>query len=488
MGIRFDAASRTEVLERLFRERSPRRLVAKLEGPAAGISSTVIITTFEGRIIEARAGHHGAVDALTVLALADGGEIESSPEPPPTREAARYPDGIGLYRQAASNAAEIASLLAPLGGLAASPISDLDLLVTQLEQIPDAANVVLRLIDNRSTTAELLARSPHDLRLTARILQRLAASSIVVPPATVAPEPIDEPIASEAPLVPGQVVAPAPDEMEGEAVNADVQHWLAEEEPPPPLLSPDAFRSAFEKQTPERMMTPKPGTRAPLPEPSPAIMPPRTLRREEEDEFFREAGVGKTSMLTWALLAVAGIVLGIGASFLLAGPDSNEPIDTGMIAAVVPDAMTSTTSTVATASIAAGLGPDGRPPIAGPDAPEDVKRAERLLNQGRYQDARDLLEQLRKTRPTDETVWILSGQVECDVGRLMEADSLADRALELNPKSYRAWVLKGSVLQFRGRFTQAQSAYQKALALDPKHPMTPEIQSVLEQMEKTINR
>src|SRR5688500_10714868 len=189
MGVRFEASTRTEVLEKLFRERAPRRYSATLEGPATAISEHVYFIAFEGRLVEAKAGHRTDIDALTVLALADRGEIEATPDAKPAREAARFPDGIGLYRQAASNAAEIQQLLAPLGGLGAVPASDLDRLVDQIGQIPDAANVVLRLVDNKTTTAEILSRSPHDLRLTARILQRLAVSEIVVPPATVAPEP-----------------------------------------------------------------------------------------------------------------------------------------------------------------------------------------------------------------------------------------------------------------------------------------------------------
>ncbi len=478
MEARFDASSRTEVLERLFREPAPRRWTAKLEGAAAGIAKTVVVVMLEGRLADAVAGPRRGLDALTVLALAEGGALVGEAIAPPPGDPARLPDAVGLYRQAVANAAEVARRIAPLGGLGAKPVSDVDRLVAELSQIPDAANAVLRLVDGRSTTAAVLGRSPHDLTLTARILERLCASEVVIPPATVLPEPIDES---------GEVVVPSPDEMEGDAVNADVRQWLEDEEPPAQLLSPDAFQTAFG-------VAPGPGTRAPLEAParvraSVPLTTKRPVKRDEDEDFFRAAGVRKTSMSTWIVLALAGVALGMAGSLFLGGGRPARRPDSGVAVVMPRDASTSsvtTASTTETASTAIEL-VDGRPPIAGPDAPEDVKHAERLLNAGRYSDARALLDQLRKTRANDATVWILSGQVEVDVGRLNEANGLADRALELDPKSYRAWVLKGSVLQFLGRFTPARSAYEQAIALDPNHPMTPEIQSVLEQMNN-LNR
>jgi tetratricopeptide (TPR) repeat protein len=463
MGVRFDASSRTEVLERLFRERATRRLSAKLEGPASAISATVYLVAYEGRLVEVKAGNRKDIDALTVLALADFGEIEATPEAKPSREPARFPDGIGLYRQAAANAAEIGQLLAPLGGLAAVPLADFDRLADQAAQIPDAASIVLRLVDGRSTLAEVLARSPHDLRLTARILQRLAVTELVVPPATVAPEPIEEPSSQIEPSA------------QAETADTDVRAWLRE--PQPPAQLEQAFDATFARQTAERPMTPRPGTKDPLPASS----------RDEEEEFFRQAGVGGPSTArTWIVLVLAGAAIGSVIGLLIRGGDP--PIEAPPPAPDATVAMTATTSTVATSTASSELGPDGRPPIAGPDAPEDVKRAERLLNAGRYQEARELLDQLRVTRADDPTVWILSGQVEVDVGRLTEADAMADSALKIDPKSYRGWVLKGSVLQFRGRFSVAKNAYERALSLDPNHPMTAEIQSVLEQMERNLSR
>jgi tetratricopeptide (TPR) repeat protein len=121
-----------------------------------------------------------------------------------------------------------------------------------------------------------------------------------------------------------------------------------------------------------------------------------------------------------------------------------------------------------------------RPPIAGPDAPEDVRRAETLLDAGSYGEAGKLLDHLRTTRLNDPAVWVLSGQFYVDSGgRLQMAKDAADRAIQIDPKFYRAWVLKGSVMQFMGKKKMAREAYQKALDLEPDHLMSAELRSIL---------
>lgn len=501
MATRFDAASRVGALEELFRGTGARRLTIRLEGPAAEISDRVILDLIDNRLVDAGAGARRGVEALTVLALSDAGTVEVSPIPPPSdRELIRFPDAIGLVRQAEVGAVELSQLLAHVGGLAAVPSADLDRLVEQLQRIPDAANVVLRLVDNHCTVGAILGKSPHDLRLTARILHRLAIAEVVVPPATVMPPIIEGP----------ESHLGSPDEREGEAVEAEVGRWLSKEAAPESLLTEDAFSAAFAG----RADAPEAPPDAPAP-PAPSTPPkgppeaatrarqtmPLTTKRPspadlsqveappEEDDVLRAAGVGQSNAPVWIGIAVAGVFLGVVASFVSGGEESHEIPDAGVVVAPVdiPDAGTSSVA-ADTASTAVELGPDGRPPIAGPDAPEDVRRAEAHLNAGRYQSARDLLDLLRQTRADDATVWILSGQLEVDLGRLSAADKRADRALELDPKSYRAWVLKGSVLQFRGRFKAARDAYRRAIRLGPSHPMTPEIESVLEQMERAAPR
>lgn len=119
-------------------------------------------------------------------------------------------------------------------------------------------------------------------------------------------------------------------------------------------------------------------------------------------------------------------------------------------------------------------------PIANADAPEDVRRAEALLNEGAYPEAAKLLAQLRASRPNDPAVWILSGQLYVDSGgRLSLAGEAAARALALDPRAYRAWVLKGSVHQFLGQKKDARDAYAKALALEPDHPMSAELKTIV---------
>lgn len=513
MGVRFDAESRVVVLEELFRATGARRLTIRLEGPAAEIADQVILDLVDGRLLEVVAGPRRGLEALTVLALSDAGTIETSPIPEVTdRDAARFPDAVGLVRQAEASAVELSRLLAHVGGLGAVPVPDFDRLVDQLQQIPDAANAVLRLVDARCTAASILGRAPHSLRLTTRILHRLVLSEIVVPPGTVSPPIIEGP----------ESYLGSPDEREGEDVEADVGRWLSRESPPESLLTEGAFTTAFAEHASDAKETSSPAehegvgsppeaaarvrqavpltTKRPGPAWGPEEPPGKPAARPSaeaapDDDVLRAAGVGGTSAQIWIGIAVFGVFLGVVASFIFSGGDGQETQDAGMAVLVVPDAGSSTvsstvavaTSTVGTATSAVELGPDGRPPIAGPDAPEDVRRAEAHLDAGRYSSARELLDQLRKTRPDDPTVFILSGQLEVDLGRLRAAEAMADRALELDPKSYRGWVLKGSVLQFRGRFKAAKDAYRRAIKLGPDHPMTPEIESVIDQMIRSVS-
>jgi tetratricopeptide (TPR) repeat protein len=151
--------------------------------------------------------------------------------------------------------------------------------------------------------------------------------------------------------------------------------------------------------------------------------------------------------------------------------------------AIVATATLTKTETVAAEPMAEPLHLKEMPPIAGPDAPEDVKEAERLLNAQRYPDAAKLLSQLRSSRPNDPAVWVLSGQLHVDSkGRLDLASEAANRALAIDPKFYRAWVLKGSVLQFLGKQKPAADAYRKAIQLEPEHPMSAELKTILEHM------
>jgi hypothetical protein len=481
--VAFDAASRAAVLEQALRTPGRFALTVRLEGPAAELAGEVVLDVGDGRLIDARAADARGLDALVVLALADRGRVDVGAAPTAVKDSARFPTAIALVRQAEVNAKEVAVHLAPLGGLGAIPM-----LVRERSQeagMPEAAAIVLALVDGASTVASILRRAPHPIGLTARILERLVAAGAVGSSRTALPEPIDDREKEE------------DREVEGAAASADVARFLQGEETPSQLASSSAFTSAFAvpPDAPARAPTPRPGTTEPIPDRSDRFqeisarvrqrVPLETKRpspADPTDDDLAAAGVGAGRARGWIGIAGIGALIGVLAGLIITKLDLARRDPPAITSPPIVETSTVVTATTSTAALPILV--DGRPPIAGPDAPEDVKRAEALLDAGRYREARELLDQLRATRPGDVTVWILSGQVEVDVGRLEVANGLSDRAIELDPKSYRAWVLQGSVLQFRGRFPSARTAYQRALALDPRHPMTREIQSVLEQMDR----
>ncbi|MCB9645489.1 MAG: tetratricopeptide repeat protein [Deltaproteobacteria bacterium] len=213
---------------------------------------------------------------------------------------------------------------------------------------------------------------------------------------------------------------------------------------------------------------------------------------EDDDDVFREAGVGG-SRVAIGVGAVALLFVVLAAAALLRSGDQPPPGEDAGLPMIPVRTATVATSSVATATVATATvaepapAPDGlRPTVAGPDAPEDVREAESLVEAERYHDAERLLRQLRATRPADPAVFILSGMVYVDTNRLGAAGHMADQALALDRRSFRAWVLKGSVLQFQRRDQQALEAYQRALVLGPSHPMSDEIRALVSQLERKV--
>lgn len=281
------------------------------------------------------------------------------------------------------------------------------------------------------------------------------------------------------------------EEVEGEAAVAEVQAWLGPNASAS-LSTGEAFRSVFyEEETPTPVGSEAP--RAPMPSsPSRTAVAPKidaeriegaldsfgrrvdapAIADADDDALAKEAGVSRAPMLA-VLLSVVGVAVAV--LIFAVGRDPAPPPP----APPPPPPPPVVTATVAETSTRAPEIIDGRPAIAGPDAPAEVKRAEQLLNRGAYRDAEQLLDELKKTFPSDPAVLTLAGQLYVDTRRLGPAGEAADAAIAADPKFYRAWVLKGSVAQFKGQAGAARTSYEKAIALEPQHPMTPEIQSVL---------
>jgi Flp pilus assembly protein TadD len=122
-------------------------------------------------------------------------------------------------------------------------------------------------------------------------------------------------------------------------------------------------------------------------------------------------------------------------------------------------------------------------PLAGPGDDERLRRAEKLIERGRYEEAEALLDAVEAERPTDPVLWMLWSHLRLEQSRDGEALTAIDRSLKLDPRRFRAHVIRGSVLQLSGRERDAARAYRTALDLEPKHPMSPEIRGIVDRLD-----
>lgn len=491
-SIRFDSANRARVFEDLARVVDPERAVIALEGDILDLADEVVLELADGRLLEARSGDASGARAMLRLALAQSGSITLiASSPRPLGDAPRL---VAVLAEAEASAMSLEAMLLGCGGLAGVLSADLNALMTQLGNLPDAASSVLRLADGSRTVAAILRESPHDEVLTARILSRLVSTSML----TLAhPEAAAESTVSVRVDDPGQELSalPTEDELEGAGVEADVRRWLEHEAAPESFLSEGSFEAAFAQQhsagAPVVVAPSKPTGRA-VSEANVGsaggLVPPLT-DQDMDAETLAQAGMSKSPnrailIGAMALLVVVVILMSRRGE---APKEEPPPVVTStrtkpVLTASVTPSVTATLADTSTKGVSRALATlRHAPPIAGPDAPEEVRRAETLLNEGKYAEAGKLLDGLRNTRPNDAAVWVLSGQHAVDSGgKLSVALERADRALAIDAKFYRGWVLKGSALQFLGRKKQAADAYNRAAKLEPDHPMTAELRTILD--------
>jgi protein O-GlcNAc transferase len=96
-----------------------------------------------------------------------------------------------------------------------------------------------------------------------------------------------------------------------------------------------------------------------------------------------------------------------------------------------------------------------------------LSHAEKLLEQGKVQQALSLLvEQCEKT-PYDVQAWFLLGACNHQAHKLEESLQALERALSIEPRHIRARCAKGAVLSDLGRQQEALHVYRKALHLAP---------------------
>ena len=97
----------------------------------------------------------------------------------------------------------------------------------------------------------------------------------------------------------------------------------------------------------------------------------------------------------------------------------------------------------------------------------DLVAAERFGEEGQYQEAIRLFEELLAQNPTMADAYLGLGSVYQRTGNLPAAEVNYARAARLDPDSFDAQVGHGTVLQSLKRYSEAVVAYQRALLIDP---------------------
>ncbi len=92
--------------------------------------------------------------------------------------------------------------------------------------------------------------------------------------------------------------------------------------------------------------------------------------------------------------------------------------------------------------------------------------------QGKREEARQIYEDLSKTRDDADKTWLELGWAYRRGGKLSEAIAAFERSLAANPESSEAWSALGSAHCELNEFDQAIEAFRKAATLDPKNWFT----------------
>ena len=492
----FEPGTLAPLLTRLVAAPAPTRVLLVLEGPVRVLAATVRIRSVGGRVRHVQAEGREGARALALAFVAEKGWIERTPDPAPAGGTETLPGVSELAAAARDRAGNFVRLTAGLGGLRgrlrATPI-----LERLIATAPASAAQFARRCDGRRSVVRLLAEASMDELLAARVLRRLVDDGgLVVVDDGVLASDFRRTRGSDGPSR-----DPEPEQARTfgrPSGRADGRNGLGPTELPVAFLSDAAFRAAYAVDEPSAPRTSAPGGRVGSGHdvgeggPSAAGVPSVSRPPEAEERLLRDAGVGRFKVWRRVGFAVAVVgALGLGAlGVRRLGVHADRSSGRAHHAAPRPPPVAGPERAFRAAWPGKDPGPtSGRPPdgrratVAPPKAPEDVRRAEALLNAQRYRQAEGLLRSLRATRPDDPSILVLTGQLYVDTGRLGLADEMVSRALELNDRSYRAWVLKGSVKQFQERLREAVQAYRRAVELGPAHGMTPEIRAVIRSLE-----
>lgn len=525
----FTTENRSALLERLSGGERPARIRIVLHGPSRELSPEVQIRVCSGRLVEITVPDLPAPRVFLRLALARTGRIELLPDDGPMPELGGLAPIRRLLLDAEQTARALESLLEPVGGLRA-------VVVTRSQRVMRAAAQLSRpglevanyLIDVPHSISEVLNRFAQDDFLTARSLDQLRDLGVLeivrleavepgalpsqapasglrsdrmplrrsVPPARIGRDsrrPSRRPEILETPPLAEELDERASGSRSpARTLEADLLALPRSSQGPAPSAQlPDLVetRTSF-RPRPSEVDEPPPPIRTRSLEPEEPTLPSRARRAPaEEDPDLESLGI-KSGPSTQVLIGVGVVLLVLLLWWLrpakeaevalpLPAPDPTPP----PITRTATEAKPRPIPTVSTPA-EPGYSLSRPPPLAGPDADRRLREAEALIQAGRYDEADAILSELRKSRPGEALVWLLTAHLETERGRYAEAIKAVDKALAIEPKNYRAHVIKGSVLQFEGQPKSAIRSYRTALSIAPGHVMSPELRGVTERLEE----
>src|SRR3989344_1010437 len=104
--------------------------------------------------------------------------------------------------------------------------------------------------------------------------------------------------------------------------------------------------------------------------------------------------------------------------------------------------------------------------------PDDVRkeRAKDLLNQGRLENARELLSELCRDDQRDVEIWSLYSAANAHLGRFEDVIAACHKALEIEPDYLPALNSLASALAALGRHDEAVVKFATLLRLAPDNP------------------
>ncbi len=111
--------------------------------------------------------------------------------------------------------------------------------------------------------------------------------------------------------------------------------------------------------------------------------------------------------------------------------------------------------------------------LSRPGASPEVMRGERLLAEGKIEDAKRVFEQAVVDEPRDARAWLDLGLAREAAGDAAGGEAAYRRATELDPGFAEAFNNLGVILRERGRLGDAIPLLERAVALDPEHPAAP---------------